>query len=193
MPLIDYPDVATLDEQSRGMLEQMQTDRNEIPSFPHMLANNPAILEATSGQFFEVMYAGDLEPDLKQLAFVAVSQENDCPYCAASHGDELVNDFGLPETHLDAIADRDYAQFSDRERAVAEFARQGAIDPKRITENHVADLRDVGFDEADIIELLTVVAQAAFANTIADALNIHPSDQSVELGQFYTTKLASPG
>lgn len=193
MPLIDYPDVAELDDGTRELLEKMSNDRNEIPSFPHMLANNPAILEATPGQFFEVIYGGDLDPELKQLAFVVVSQENECPYCAASHGDELVNDLGVPDTHLDAIAERDYGRFTDRRRAVAEFARHGASDPKRITADHVAALREVGFNEADVIELLTVVAQAAFANTIADALNIHPSDQSRVLEQFYTTRLASPG
>lgn len=184
MPLIDYPDVAELDEQTRGMLEEMPTD-DVIPSFPHMLANNPAILEATSVQFFEVMFGGDLEPDLKQLAFVVVSQENECPYCAATHGSDLVNDFGLPETRLEAIAEGDYTEFTDRQRAVAEFARQAATDPKRITEDHVEALRAAGFDDADVLELTTVVAQAAFATTIADAMNIVPSHQSPDLEQYY--------
>lgn len=187
MPLIDYPDIEELDDRTRGILEEMRTERGEIPSFPQLLASNPAIFEATIGQFREVVYGGEVPPALKQLAFVVVSQENECPYCAATHGDELVNAFDLPESYLDAIADAEYDRFTTRQQAVAEFARQGAIDPKRISEDYIADLRDAGFDDGDIVELLTVVAQAMFANTIADAMNLHPTDQSPALEQFYST------
>lgn len=186
MPLIDYPDVEDVDERTRELLYQGRTEDGTPPSaFPLMLANNPVILEATTGQFTEVMYGANLEPELKQLAFVVVSQENKCGYCAAAHGEELVNGFGLPEAHLEAIAERDYTEFTNRQRAVGEFARQGANDPKRITEDHIKALRKVGFDDADVVELLTVVAQATFANTIVDAMDIVPSDQSMELEQYY--------
>lgn len=189
MPLIDYPDIEKLDEQTREMLEGTRTERGEIPSFTHILATNPPVFEVALGQFGEVMYGGNLDVDLKQLAFVVVSQENECAYCAATHGDELVNAFGLPESHLEAIAEEDYTGFTDRQRAVAEVARQGATDPKRITEDHVDALRAVGFDDADVIELLTVVAQAAFANTIVDALNIAPSHQSTDLERYYPKEM----
>jgi uncharacterized peroxidase-related enzyme len=148
MPLIDYPDVEELDEETRGMLEGTGDERGGIPSFPHMLANNPAVLGAALGQFGEIMYGGNLEPDLKQLAFVTVSQENECAYCAASHGAELVNAFGLPAAQLEAIAKRDYSELTDRQRAVVEFARQSAVDPKRVSADHVEALRAVGFDDA---------------------------------------------
>jgi uncharacterized peroxidase-related enzyme len=189
MPLIDYPDLDEIDEQTREMLEGTRTERGEIPSFTQMLANNPPVFEAALGQFGEVMYGGTLDVDLKQLAFVVVSQENECAYCAATHGDELVNAFGLSETHLEAIAERDYAAFTERQRTVAEFAHKGATNPKRITEDHVEALQAAGFDDADVIELTTVVAQAAFAKTIADAMNIFPSHQSSKLEQYYPKEM----
>lgn len=189
MPLIDYPDLEELDEQTREMLEDTRTERGEIPSFPHAMANNPPVFKAALGQFSEVMYGGNLDVSLKQLTFVVVSQQNECAYCAAAHGDELVNTFGVPEAYLEAIAEGDEAEFTDLQRAVTEFARQGATDPKRITDDHIEALREVGFDDADVLELLTVVAQAAFANTIVDAMNVLPSDQSAELEQYYPKEL----
>ncbi len=185
MPLIDYPDLDDIDKSTAELLDQSRNDRGQIPSFPHLLAKHPALLGPALGQFSEVMYGGDLEPDLKQLAFVAVSQENECAYCAASHGGELVNAFGLEMTQLEALARNDYSQLTPRQRAVAEFAHEGATDPKRITDEHIEALREVGFDDRDVIELLAVVAQAAFANTIVDAMNILPSDQSPDLNQYY--------
>lgn len=193
MPLIDYPDVEEFDGETRGMLEQAENERGEIPSFPHILANNPAILGAALGQFGEVMYGGNLEPDLKQLAFVTVSQANECAYCAASHGAELVNAFGLPAAQLEEIAEGDYSELTDRQRAVVEFAHQSAVDPKRVSAEHVEALRSVGFDDADVLELVAVVAQAAFANTIVDVLNVLPSDQSAELEGYYPKEIPHHG
>lgn len=189
MPLIDYPDPDELDAQTRELLQSTRTERGDIPSFTQMLANSPPVLEAALGQFGEVIHGGNLEVPLKQLAFVLVSQENECAYCVATHGDELVNTFGLPETVLGAIAEGNYSELTDRQRAVAEFARQGAIDPKQVSDDHIAALRAVGFDDGDVIELLTVVAQAAFANTIVDAMNIVPSHQSRALEQYVPSEL----
>ncbi len=185
MPLIDYPALEELEAKTREILERTGNEQGQVPSFPHMLSNNPAVLEACLGQFAEIMYGGNVGLDLKQLAFVVVSQENRCAYCAASHGDQLVNALGLPTTYLEAIAEGDYAEFTDRQRAVAEFARQAATDPKRVTEAHLDALKAVDFDDADVIELVAVVAQAAFANTFVDVLNVMPGDESEELEQYY--------
>lgn len=193
MPLIDYPVLEELDDETREILNRTRNSRGEIPAFPRMLANNPDVLKAALGQFGEVMYGGELEPDLKQLAFVVVSQVNESAYCAASHGDELVNAFGHPAARLEAIAEDEHADLSDRERAVAAFARQCATDPKRVSAEHLDALRTVGFENADIIELLAVVAQASFANTVADAMHIVPDDQSQELERYYPRRVPTYG
>lgn len=193
MPLIDYPVLEDLDGETRDVLDGVRNPDGEIPAFPRMLANNPDVLKAALGQFAEVMYGGNLPPDLKQLAFVVVSQANECAYCAASHGEELVTAFGQPLARLEAVAEHDHRGLGDRERAVAVFARQGATDPKRMDAEHLEALRGVGFDDADIIELLAVVAQASFANTIADAMHMLPGDQSPQLEQYYPRPVPADG
>lgn len=184
MTLIDYPDLDDLDDQTVELLKRSRTDRGVIPAFTRMLAHDPAVLGPALGQFGEVVYGGRLEPDLTQLAFVVVSQANACAYCTATHGAELVNAFGLETAQLEALAAGKDTDLTDRQRAVAALARQAARDPEGITHDHVEDLYDVGFDDADVVELVAVVAQAAFANTFADALDIRPGDESPELAQY---------
>lgn len=193
MPLIDYPVLEDLDRETRDALDGVRNPGGQIPAFPRMLANNPAVLKAALGQFAEIMYGGDLAPDLKQLAFVVVSQTNESTYCAASHGEQLVNGFGQPAARLEALAEQDHRGLSEREQAVAAFARQGATDPKRMGAEHLEALRAVGFDDADIIELLAVVAQASFANTIADAMHMLPGDQSPQLERYHPRSVATGG
>lgn len=186
MSLITYPEPDELDESTAKILESVPSESGQIPSFPLMLANNPAMLEPAAGHLGGTIYGGDLDPAIKQLAFVAVSHENQCAYCAASHGAELVTVLGLPEQHLDSLARENYEEFTDRQRAVAEFARQAGADPKRISEEHLAELEAVGFDDSDVIELVSVIGLAQFGNTVADTLNIRPTDESPELEQYYS-------
>lgn len=185
MPLLDYARPDELNDELRATAEKMRDARGDVPAFLRMIANNPHSLRALIGQFGAVMYTGEVAPDLKQLAFVVYSSENRCAYCAATHGELLVQSFGLPEARLQAIAQGDYTSFTDRERAVAAFARQAARDAKQVDESHVEALRAAGFADAEIVELLTVVAQASFANTIVDVMDIVPSDDSPELKRYY--------
>lgn len=52
-----------------------------------------------------------------------------------------------------------------------------ARDPKRVTDDHLDALTEVGFDDADVIELVVSAAAAVAANTITDALNMTPADR----------------
>lgn len=158
-----------------------------------MIAGNPEVLSAALGQFGALMFGGRLDPALKEVAFVVVSQEHECAYCAATHGSALVNAFGLPEATLQALARRDDAALTDRQRAVARFARQVANDPKGVGAEHFEALGDVGLDTAELIELVAVVAQSCFANTIADATGMTPGDESPDLDRYYPLPTRATG
>ncbi len=184
MPLIDYPAWAELDEATGQLLSGMRDPHGGVSAFARMLAHHPEVLNAAVQQFGTVMFGGRLDPALKQLAFVTVSQQRGTAYCAATHGSELVDTFGLPSSVLEALAVGDDTALTDRQRAVAQVARQAAIDPKGVGSAHLDALRTAGLDEPDIVELVAVLAQAAFATTVADMMDLAPGDQSPELERY---------
>lgn len=184
MALIDYPDPAECDEQTRAILSQFGNEHGEIPAFPRMLANKPAVLHVAVAQFGEVMFGGDLDPTLKQLAFVVVSHHNASAYCAATHGEQLAHGLGLSASQVAEIAAGDDSALTERQRAVAAFARRVASAPRAVGAADVAALRAAGFDDADVVELVAVTAQANFANTVADATGITPGDESPRLWAY---------
>lgn len=185
MALIDY----VRDERARDVTaEAVGGDDADgggaVSLFLAVLANNPEVAEARVAYTGTLRFGGNLEPELKELAHVVVDQANECAYCTASHTENLVEVHGFPRGRVEALREREMDSFDEREQAVIRFAEQVATDPKRVTADHVDSLRAVGFDDADVIELLALVASAVSANTIVDALNVHPADRGDDLESY---------
>jgi alkylhydroperoxidase family enzyme len=69
---------------------------------------------------------------------------------------------------------RDEAPFDERERALAAWARKVAGDPNGTTPGDVQALRDVGFDDAQILALTVYTASRIALSTVNDALGARP-------------------
>lgn len=85
MKLIEYdeasPDVRAVYDD---ILTKRKTDY--VNNFWKALANDPATLRRTWESIQQVMAAGELDPLVKELIYIAVSATNACEYCIASHG-----------------------------------------------------------------------------------------------------------
>jgi len=178
MALLDYVDPESADERTRELLDGDAEYYDRPSLFARAVANNPDVFAARSEYHRRLVVESDIDTQLCELAYFAVSAANDCPYCVASHGEKLVAHEGVPPADVEGIVDGDLSSFGDRERTVIEFVRQVATDPKRVDEAHIEALREAGFEESAIVRLLTVAAAAVAANAIADALNVHPQDRA---------------
>lgn len=185
MPLIDY---VKPDEASDAVCERLKTfqeTRGRYSSLQLLLANNPHSMLAHGEYANAITNEGDINRELKELAHLTVSLTNDCEYCISSHAQGLVENMDLPREYVDELAHGNYCGLNNRQKAVVEFARQTANDPKRMTSDHIDALREVGFSDGDIVELLVLVSQAMGANAMADAMNVHASDHDQELDTYY--------
>jgi uncharacterized peroxidase-related enzyme len=177
MPLIEYVQLDESEDRVRELLEQSADRHGKTSLLLAILAHSPAVLDGWHSFYGAVMLDGSLTEDIKQLTHVTVSITNGCEYCAASHTENLVEDFGIPQHQVKGIADTDLAEFTPRQRAAVEFAAAVATDPKRVTEDDVQSLYDVGFDDEQVVELLATVALANAANTVTDSMNVFPMDR----------------
>lgn len=173
--LLDYVSPEADDEVASLLAADAET-YGEPSLFARAVANNPGVLAARQQYHDAVLDAAGVERRLAELVYLAVSVTNDCEYCVASHRDALVEQVGLEDSVVDALARGDTEDFDDRERAALAFAERVAADPSAVDEADVRSLRDAGFDDPDIVGLLAVAATAVSANTIADALDIQPGD-----------------
>lgn len=177
MALIDYLHLADTRGAARETLEAFKDRAGQSPLIYEALAHNPDMVVARNDYFTRVMDGGVLDRPIKEFAHITVSVTNACEYCVGAHSNVLLERMGGDPAEVAAIERGDLDGLDVRKRAVAEFARQLTLDPKQVSESHIDALRDAGFDEAGIVELLVVVASAKAANTIVDGLDIHPSDR----------------
>lgn len=177
MALIKYLSAADAPARSSDVLEASGGDDESSPLIQQALAHNPHVLETRVEYFRQLMGEGTIDRELKELVYIVVSEANACEYCVGAHSNIFIDEVGGDPVELEAIRAGDFERLDDRKRAVAEFAHQTTVDPKRVTVKHLTDLFEVGFDERDVVELLTVAATAKGANTFVDALNIHPADR----------------
>lgn len=64
------------------------------------------------------------------------------------------------------------ATLTEAERAMLEYAVKLTLEPWHMVEADVAALRDVGFSDADILDINQITGYYAFVNRLADGLGV---------------------
>ena len=75
---------------------------------------------------------------------------------------------------LVAALSEDYrqAELEDAERVMLEFAAKLTLTPQRMQESDVVALRQRGFDDRSIHDIVVVAAYYGFVNRVADGLGV---------------------
>jgi uncharacterized peroxidase-related enzyme len=102
--------------------------------------------------------------------------ECDDSYCSLAWGPRLAKLTDV-ETAAQVIVGAPAPALSDREAALAAWARQVVRDPNSTTRDHVARLREVGLGDREIFEATALIAFRLAFSTINDALGAAPDRQ----------------
>jgi uncharacterized peroxidase-related enzyme len=115
------------------------------------------------------------ERDLAVLVTATVSQRNDS-YCSLAWGPRLAK-LTDNETAAHVLAGLSAPALSDREAALADWARQVVRDPNATTSDDIARLREVGVGDREIFEATAYIAFRLALATVNDALGAAPDRQ----------------
>lgn len=147
------------------------------PNMFRAVANSPAALASMWGSF-GALGNGRLGAILGEQIAVAVADRNDCHYCLAAHT-ALGRKAGATAEEM-ASAQR--GKSSDPKTAAAlAFAQKLVEERGQVSDADVRALRDVGFDDPDIVEIIAHVALNLFTNYINVALAVPVDFPSVKL------------
>ncbi len=114
-----------------------------------------------------------IDPALRSLITVRISQINHCPFCVDINSMTLMKR-GVPEEKVRALAEwRTSPLFDDRERAALDYAEAVTVTGAEVTDGMFAALRR-HFDEDAIVELTGLIAFQNLSSKFNAALEVPP-------------------
>jgi len=119
----------------------------------------------------------------REMIAVVVSAANRCYYCLIAHGAvvrKLSKDPVLGEL---LVTNYRVADLPKRQRAMLDFATKMTTSSYEISEADRSGLREVGFAERDIWDIVAVAGFFNMSNRMASALDMMPNPQYHQLGR----------
>lgn len=159
VPLIDRN--ATTPDRKQ-LLDAIHGAFGTTPNMFRAVANSPAALQSMWGAF-GALGGGVIAPALGEQIAVAVADRNACNYCLAAHT-ALGRNAGVSAEALQAAQ---AGHSSDpRTQAALDFALKLVDARGQVGDADVQAMRDAGFDDEAIVEVMAHVALNLFTNYV---------------------------
>lgn len=159
VPLIDRADTSA---ERKALLDAIHGAFGATPNMFRAVANSPAALKSMWGSF-GALGGGTLGARLGEQIAVAVADRNACSYCLAAHT-VLGQKAGASAEEMAAAQ---LGESSDpKTRAALLFALKVVGQRGQVSGADVQALRDAGFSDEQVVEILAHVALNLFTNYV---------------------------
>jgi uncharacterized peroxidase-related enzyme len=163
MSRISIPSVEQSVEASKPLLAAVKKQLGVVPNLMKLVGHSPAALEGYLS-LNGALAKGKLDVQLRERIALAVAEFNGCEYCLSAHDYLARNVAKLSEGEINAA--RDGHSQNPRADAALGFARRVAESHGRVSDTDLATLREAGFDEASVIEIVVTVALNVLTNYV---------------------------
>jgi uncharacterized peroxidase-related enzyme len=175
-------------DESKSVYDEFHK-RMSFPAPPNFImtqGHSPTVARGTWELVRNVLVSGEIPRWFKEMIFVAISQDRNCGYCRAAHI-ACCRMLGVNPELLDELV-RDYRSITDvKVRDTILFAVKCSKNPQSLTEDDYDKLREFGFKQSEIVELIAMSAFAVYANIIADATSMEPDKMFDEISSTQET------
>jgi len=156
------------DTEQKALLDAIQGKLGMVPNFLGILAHSPDALRAFLG-LHGIAEQGQLDPQTRERIALAVAQENSCEYCLSAHT-AIGRKAGLSGSEMQA----NRAGTSEDSRAAAAVTFANALNTHLgdVTQAELNAVREAGYSEAEIVEIITHVGMNILTNLIGKASHV---------------------
>jgi uncharacterized peroxidase-related enzyme len=177
MSRINVVETNTATNEQAELLNAIQAKLGMVPNFLKVFANSPSALRAFLG-LHSISEEGSLDPKTRERIALAVAQQNACQYCVSAHT-AIGRKAGLSNSEIEA--NRAGSSEDAKAAAAVKFARALSEHSGEVTNAELQEVRDAGFSESDIVEIITHVGMNALTNVLGKASRVAIDFPSVEL------------
>ncbi len=152
------PEAAT--GAAKSLFEAIKSKTGGVPNILRTMGHSTAALEAYLA-FNEALSKGALTAAEREQIALACAGANGCDYCASAHT-ALGRSAGLSEaeTKRNLIGDAS----DPKARALVAFVRHAVKERAVVSDSDLQALRDVGYTDAHIVEVVAAIAANIFTN-----------------------------
>jgi uncharacterized peroxidase-related enzyme len=169
MALVSY--VATKDaaESIKAQFERVESKGHEVSNFLRTLAHSPEVCEGFVS-LNGALGRTSLDPKIRELAYIRVSEINSCGYCLHHHK-KAARKAGLDERLVNETESYESNAIYD-ERQVAALRYAEEVTRNIILSDEAVELVKRHFSDRELVELAATVALANFTNRISETLRL---------------------
>lgn len=165
----------------RGFFTRQLRDEGLTSNWFRALSLNEGDLERLNAYLLPLLGSdgrGGLTAREREVIATVVSGENRCAYCHTNHANKLgkvAGDWSFGQRV--AIDHHQVAELTERERALADLAIAVNNNPQSIHDGDFGRLRELGLDDREILEGISIAAFIGATNRIGIALSVPPNPE----------------
>ena len=177
MSRINVIDPKTATGDARKLLDAVQAQLGVTPNFIRVLANSPKALEGFLG-LYGALGGLSLDKATQERIALGIAEGNACEYCVSAHT-AIGRHAGLSNEEM--LLNRKGSSADAKAAAIVAFARAINDNLGEITSAEFDAARKAGLSDAEMVEVITVVALNIFTNIIGKTTRVEIDFPKVEL------------
>ena len=177
MSRINVIDHHNANAEQKDLLDAIASQLGSVPNFLKVFANSPAALRAFLG-LHGIAGEGSLDAPTRERIALALAQQNACEYCLSAHS-AIGRKAGLDGEEI--AANRAGTSRDSKAAVAVKFARAVAEHSGEVTNAEILAVRNAGYSDADIVEIITHVGMNILTNMVGKASRVEIDFPRVEL------------
>lgn len=163
----------------KEVFDRVESYYRMVPGLQKGLAHLPETTDALWTLSLNTALEGSISEEMKRVFFAVTAYEVECEYCTAAHMIALMGKKWSRQECVDLIEGKPSPRLSDKENAAVDFARVVARRPAAVTDDMADVLRNIGWTDAEIVEIVASVALMRYTSTVASAIDV-PLEEAME-------------
>lgn len=163
----------------QAMYQHLQGKLDYLPNYAAVFCYRPGVMQAWAE--LQRVIRAELDDRTYGLVTLASALAINNSYCSLAHAAKLISRHFTVEELTAIIRNPDTSTLSGRDKDMMTFAAKVAQDSSSVTQADIDTLRDHGFSDAQIFDIVAAAAARCFFGKVPDALGVQPDAALAEL------------
>lgn len=167
-------------DELKEVYDQLTKQRGKVSNIMKVHSLNPGAMQKHLDLYMHLMFGkSKLSRADREAIAVAVSAANDCAYCVSHHAEALAR-YEKDANISDMLKGLRFLDLPDRTARILSYAVKLTYKPSNIGKEDIAELRNVGLSDDEILDINLITAYFNFVNRIALGLGVTFSPEEIE-------------